>query len=252
MRTAFVVFLLICSGLSGCFGDDESSEEKRGKPGGLALACLQDDKFEKMKIHFLYEEGYDPIAMDLTKTRLQEVCDKPDGIQIVAEQINFAEDNSWSADEVRDARWKHGGDAMGSSTLNWYFLFPKGTYDDASVLGVAVDASTVAVFRDSIDDSVNFLGRPSADEIERAVTVHEAGHLLGLVNLVYQSPIDHEDPDHPGHSSNEDSVMYWAIESNSIGNVFSGNIPDEFDADDKSDLAGMASGELECWDQLWS
>ena len=88
-----------------------------------------------MKIHFLYEEGYDPIAMDLTKTRLQEVCDKPNGIQIVAEQINFAEDNSWSADEVRDARWKHGGDAMGSSTLNWYFLFPKGTYDDASVLG---------------------------------------------------------------------------------------------------------------------
>ena len=216
------------------------------------MACLQDDKFEKMKIHFLYEEGYDPIAMDLTKTRLQEVCDKPDGIQIVAEQINFAEDNSWSADEVRDARWKHGGDAMGSSTLNWYFLFPKGTYDDASVLGVAVDASTVAVFRDSIDDSVNFLGRPSADEIERAVTVHEAGHLLGLVNLVYQSPMDHEDPDHPGHSSNDDSVMYWAIESNSIGNVFSGNIPDEFDADDKSDLAGMASGELECWDQLWS
>ena len=37
-----------------------------------------------------------------------------------------------------------------------------------------------------------------------------------------------------------------------IGNVFSGSIPDEFDADDKSDLAGMASGELECWDQLWS
>ena len=81
---------------------------------------------------------------------------------------------------------------MDSSTLNWYFLFPKGVYDDASVLGVAVDASTVAVFRDSIDDSVNFLGRPSADEIESAVTVHEAGHLLGLVNLVYQSPIDHE------------------------------------------------------------
>ena len=120
------------------------------------------------------------------------------------------------------------------------------------MLGVAVDASTVAIFQDTISQSENFLGRPSADEMERAVTVHEAGHLLGLVNLVYQSPIDHEDPDHPGHSSNEDSVMYWAIESNSIGNVFSGSIPDEFDADDKSDLAGMASGELECSNQLWS
>ena len=77
MRTAFVVFLLICSGLSGCFGDDESSEEKRGKPGGLALACLQDDKFEKMKIHFLYEEGYDPIAMDLTKPDFKKYAISP-------------------------------------------------------------------------------------------------------------------------------------------------------------------------------
>ena len=63
-------------------------------------------------------------------------------------------------------------------------LILKGTHNDESVLGVAVDASTVAVFKDSITESVNFLGRPSAEEIERAVTVHEAGHLLGLVNLV--------------------------------------------------------------------
>jgi len=47
-------------------------------------------------------------------------------------------------------------------------------------------------------------------------------------------------------------VMYWAIESTSVGNFISGEIPDEFDADDKSDLAGMASGELKCSNQLWS
>lgn len=252
MRFVFVVFVLISSSLSGCFGSEELFAEERGRPGGLALACLQDDRFEKMNIHFLYESGYDPEAMDLVKTRLSQACDKPSGIKIVAREVNFNEDNTWSAVDVRDARWKHGDDAMGSSTLNWYFLFPKGTYNDDSVLGVAVDASTVAVFKDSIEESENFLGRPSAEEIERAVTVHEAGHLLGLVNLVYTSPIDHEDPDHPGHSSNEDSVMYWAIESSSIGNIFSGSIPDEFDNDDKSDLQGMASGELKCSYQLWS
>ena len=117
---------------------------------------------------------------------------------------------------------------------------------------MAVDASTVAVFKDSVEDAEGFLGRPSSEEVERAVTIHEAGHLLGLVNLVYQSPIDHEDPDHPGHSSNDDSVMYWAIESNTVGNFISGNIPDEFDADDKSDLEQMASGELKCSFQIWS
>ena len=129
---------------------------------------------------------------------------------------SFFQKTTWSSDDVRDARWKHGGHAMGSDTLHWYFLFPKGAHNDDSVLGVAVDASTVAVFQDT-SDSVNFLGRPSADEIERAVTVHEAGHLLGLVNLVYQSPIDHEDPDHPGHSNNEDSVRTGQLKAVALG-----------------------------------
>ena len=141
---------------------------------------------------------------------------------------------------------------MGSDTLHWYFLFPAGTYNDDSVLGVAVDASTVAVFKDSVEDAEGFFGRPSSEEVERAVTVHEAGHLLGLVNLVYQSNIEHEDEDNPGHSNNEDSVMYWAIESNDVGNFISGTLPDEFDDYDKADLEGMASGELKCRDQLWS
>ena len=109
----------------------------------------------------------------------------------------------------------------------------------------------MAIFKDSVDEAEGFLGRPSAEEVERAVTVHEAGHLLGLVNLVYTSPIDHEDPNHKGHSNNEDSVMYWAIESNDVGNFITGDIPDEFDDDDKSDLAGMKSGELKCKNQLW-
>jgi hypothetical protein len=252
MRQYFLAILLITSTLSGCFGSDEWFDEERGVPGGLALACLQDDGFEKMEIHFLYENGYDPIAMDLVKSRLQEVCDKPGGITIRAEETNFAIDSIWSDDDVRDARWKHGGDAMGSNTLHWYFLFPAGKHSRDSVLGVAVDASTVAIFKDSVEEAEGFLGRPSSDEVERAVTVHEAGHLLGLVNLVYQSTIDHEDSTHKGHSNNEDSVMYWAIESTDVGNFLTGSLPDEFDDDDKTDLEGMASGDLECADQIWS
>ena len=247
-----MITLFITSSFAGCFGDVLDEEEKRGIAGGLALACLQDDKFERMEIHFLYEPGYQPIAMELVKTRLQEVCDKPDGIKIVAEEIDFNIDSTWSADDVRGARWKHGGDAMGSDTLHWYFLFPSGMYDDDSVLGVAVDASTIAIFKDSVDEAEGLFGRPSSEEVERAVSVHEAGHLLGLVNLVYTSPVDHEDSEHPGHSNNEDSVMYWAIESNNVGNFITGSLPDEFDEFDKSDLEGMASGTLKCKNQLWS
>ena len=252
MRHYFLIILLVTSTLSGCFGSDEWVDEERGVPGGLALACLQDDGFEKMEIHFLYEKGYDPIAMELVKTRIQEVCDKPGGITLKVVETDFEIDSSWSSDDVRDARWKHGGDAMGSNTLHWYFLFPIGMYENETVLGIAVDASTVAIFKDSVDEAEGFFGRPSTEEVERAVTIHEAGHLLGLVNLVYESPVNHEDDDHKGHSNNDNSVMYWAIESNTVGSFITGNLPDQFDDDDKADLEGMASGSIECADQLWS
>ena len=69
---------------------------------------------------------------------------------------------------------------------HWYFLFPKGNHNDDSCPGVAVDASTVAVFQDTIRLG-EFLGRPSADEIERAVTVHEAAtYLAGKFSINHQ------------------------------------------------------------------
>ena len=56
---------------------------------------------------------------------------------------------------------------------------------------------------------------------ETSVVVHELGHLFGLVNLTGKGAF-HEDPEHRGHSSSADSVMYWATEDISVGNVFRG------------------------------
>ena len=250
MRVLFLSLIIICSSMSGCFGDEDIFAEEKGIPGSLALACLKSNEFTSLKLHVLYEEGHLPGATDTLKQRIGEVCDKPDGITVEKTLVNFDHSGSWTSDDVRDARWERGSDAMDGDILNWYFLFPAGQYEDDSVLGVAVDASTVAIFLDSVDEAEGFLGRPSATEVERSVTVHEAGHLLGLVNLVYNSPTNHEDSSHQGHSNNEDSVMYWAIESMNVGNFIDGDLPDEFDSDDKADLAGMADGSIKVYDQI--
>ena len=257
-RVYLGILLLLLPSLVGCLGDDTTDAifgQEHGVPGGLTLACLKADKFTKMVIEIDYEAGYKPetSSTDMLKTRLGEVCDKPDGIEVKFTETNFAHEGSWSADDVRekgwDSKWQ---DPMTGSTLTWQLIFPSGKYSDDSVLGVAVDASTIAIFGDSIEDADGPFGRPSAEDVENSVLVHEAGHLLGLVNLVYTSPVDHEDSSHPGHSNNEDSVMYWAVESTDLMNFITGSLPTEFDQDDKDDLAGLKSGDIAIKHQLWS
>jgi len=254
MRAILLSALLVLTSLSGCFGGDEIFPEDPGIPGGLALACLRSSTFDSLVIEIDYEEGHEPDAnaVSTLKSRVSEVCDKPGGVTVEKTLVDFSHDGPWNANDVRTISDEfRQGDAMEGDTLYWHFLYPTGKNQDSSVLGVAVDASTVAIFLDAVEDAEGFLGRPSAEEVEKSVTVHEAGHLLGLVNLVYISPVDHEDSEHKGHSSSSSSVMYWAIESQNVGNFITGDLPDEFDDDDKSDLAGMADGSIEVDSQLW-
>ena len=252
-----LVVFVMSSSMAGCLGSDglDILPEKKGVPGGLTLACLRSSMYTSMVIEIDHDPGYRPYSssVDLLIDRLESVCDKPAGISVEYFEVDFGHDGTWSAQDVRDKGWEQKDTSpRDGTTLYWQILFPAGTYDSDSVLGVAVDASTVALFSDSIDDSAGPFGRPSVEDVENSVLVHEVGHLLGLVNLVYESPVDHEDPDHPGHSSNDDSVMYWAIESTDVANFIFGSLPSDFDDDDRADLAGLADGSIPIRDQLWS
>jgi hypothetical protein len=80
----------------------------------------------------------------------------------------------------------------------------------------------------------------SRSEIEDAVLMHELGHVLGLVDLARNT--GRADPEHPGHSKNQRSVMYWAVESSLIGQVLTGSPPKDFDQQDLADLRALREG----------
>jgi hypothetical protein len=95
-----------------------------------------------------------------------------------------------------------------------------------------------AVFVDRASAAAGVLGDPQA--ILASVATHELGHLLGLVDLVLDT--GRADPDHPGHSGNPGSVMYWAVESDLIASLLGARPPRDFDGDDLADLRAIAGG----------
>jgi hypothetical protein len=144
---------------------------------------------------------------------------------------------SWSADELRSTA--DAGAAQGKGRAVIHLLFVHGTFGgDTGVLGVAVRGDAAAIFTDQVTSSSTPL--VGSTGIETAVVTHEVGHLMGLVDLYLHT--GRQDPDHPGHSTNSKSVMYWAVESNLVADLLQGGPPKDFDRADLADLQTIRNG----------
>ena len=143
----------------------------------------------------------------------------------------------WTGADMRNAAINAAFDAPeGTAVLRLLFVrgrFDEGRDNDDQIMGLSIASDLAVIFSDKVDEASSPL--VSAAHIEDAVTTHELGHLLGLVDLYLRT--GRQDPDHPGHSRNRNSVMYWAVESSLVTDLLSGGPPREFDADDKADLA---------------
>lgn len=167
-----------------------------------------------------------------------------DGLQRALEEhgsksVDFAAPGSapnqevYTADDLRRIAAQTRATSSTPKRVAVHVLVLDGQYEDANALGVAFNASTFAIFPSRIRSGL--LSSFNYSTFEEAVVVHELGHLFGLVNLTGHGAF-HEDPDHAGHSSNQESVMYWAVEDISIANVFRGGPPRTFDADDRREM----------------
>lgn len=216
-----------------------------GAVGRNGRAMLRGDR-PRLVVEIDVQEGVAPSqrAVDHLIAILAQHADKPGGIALGGGNTFSSDRTGWTAADLRDVAATHRSTSSGRDVVSLYVLYVRGGFvddgEETNAIGVAHRASEIAMFPDRWGGLPDVLG--SSERIERAVLVHELGHTLGLVELTYDSDHDRQDPDYPGHSANRDSVMYWAVETTLVGQVFNGPPPDSFDAADVDDLTALREG----------
>lgn len=220
-----------------------SATSAGGPPGTFARTLLRPAPATRLVLEQMQQSGAAPrqATIDHAARVLGQVSakqvDRPAPIALSGGA------RTWTASEVRaladsQGRAQQGGDQAVLRVLFLRGSFSGGGDDEGEVLGVAVRGDVAALFPDAISRAETPL--IDSGEIEDAVLMHELGHLLGLVDLAIDTGRD--DPEHPSHSRNRNSVMYWAVESSLISQVLSGGPPRDFDRDDLADLSALRNG----------
>ncbi len=221
-----------------------SSYNDFGPVGSLNHEYLQGGKASSLVVEIDYVTDTPPndAARSTLLSTIREYSNKTGGVTTSGANSFAATKSSYTNEDIASLINTHRGNYSQGSTATLYVLYLNGSYaGNENALGLAFNASTFVIFKDRINAATTAL--VFANEIERAVLVHELGHLWGLVNINYESEVDHEDDEHPNHSSNRNSVMYWAVEDVSVANVLRGGPPYQFDSADEADIAKIRSGE---------
>jgi hypothetical protein len=207
--------------------------------GEVAPALLRPGRGDRVVLEVRAQDGAAPDAG--TISHLGQLLGAASGKQVAVDgpDVIGGGARDWTQQEIVAAAADAAQIESGRSQVVLRLLFLRGTFEGkSSVLGVAVAGDVAAIFSDRVDAAAGLLVAPSV--VEDAVTTHEVGHLLGLVDLLLHT--GRGDPDHPGHSRNRRSVMFWQVESDLVTQLLDGGIPRDFDADDQAELAQIRAG----------
>jgi hypothetical protein len=164
--------------------------------------------------HIVVEVDSEGVGPELTTIAIQGLVrelaarvQKPGGI-VVAIDPPFAATGveTWTPVELaeHEARVRDHYDGPNVATIHVTAVAGRNR-DDPDVIGFALAGSSIAVFEGRLATAV------ARSAVETALLVHEAGHLLGLVDLTTPMVEPHESAEKPVHDVSRDCVMYWQI-----------------------------------------
>ena len=226
------ILLLLLQSSAGCINSAPNAVED----------LITNHRYPKLLVEIDYADGHTPrsSATDLLKTRIQGTLQKPGGTTF-EEKAFTPSKSSYTDDDLLAVESQKRNHQPGGDTMVLYILYLNGHHardtSNEKILGVHYGRASIAIFKETIDSSGGVIGSLfSANDVERSVLVHEFGHTIGLVNNGLKMVKNHEDPQHRAHSTNKESVMYWAVDTTLGLAGLTGSIPNEFDSDDLADV----------------
>jgi hypothetical protein len=137
------------------------------------------------------------------------------------EELSSVTGTEWGGQAILDVATQHRDQLSGGDTATYYFVWLPGYYHDGEklrtdVLGVSLGwTGVIAMFKDVIETTGVAPGDNVERYVEQATLVHEFGHAIGLVNNGLGLTAAHHDEPHGAHCTNQDCIMYYAIEGTS-------------------------------------
>ncbi len=216
------------------------------------LDYLRADESSELVIELDAVDGLEPrdLAVEAWLAAVEDVVDKPAGVRLEPDEV-LPGAAQWSFDDLREFEDNASRGEVGVVHLLWL----DGVYaEEPDTLGLAWSNRHIAVFAETLErlcvdnggDQLTGQGliERACGETERAVLLHEIGHVFGLVNRGLPMVQDHEDPEHEGHDA-EDSVMSWGYDGPALFAHIRGQVLDEeeplgFGPASLADLAAVA------------
>lgn len=227
-------------------GDSPPAFSSKAAPGDSARSYLSDANFGVLAIEVDYMTGYRPTteALDDLRAELVQHLDKTSITVASMSEIPADGQETYADDEIRALEEQHRDryTETEKDTLWAYVLVVDGKFSTENVVGIAFYNTSHAFFGQTIDEISGGVTQPSQKNVEATVLRHEFGHNLGLVNNGTSMQDDHQDDPNGPHCTNDQCVMYYAIETTDFfGNAFDGTVPG-FEQFCTEDMDAVASG----------